>query len=196
MTSRSRLALGWPPIVTRVAWAVTSCLAFWSAIAVHGWSSWILVFLLLPDLPLFAGGGPGLERGQLHPRAVPWYNASHHPLLALLAVAVSWLPWQAGATMPAMAALTWVAHIALDRCLGYGLRDRTGRQRAAFRRHLASQHGEPSLDCGPSRAGDEQMASTSSHATRSTVPKPTLSTGRGAVDVMNPPSGRQAGEEF
>jgi len=35
----------------------------------------LVVFAVLPDVAILAGRGRGLARGQLHPRAVPLYNA-------------------------------------------------------------------------------------------------------------------------
>lgn len=83
--------------------------------------------LLLPDLALLVGGGAGLARGQLHPRAVRLYNAAHRfwgPLALLVAASVGLLGlgWF-------VAGLAWCLHIALDRGLGYGLRDAEGFQR-------------------------------------------------------------------
>jgi hypothetical protein len=85
----------------------------------------VVVFLLGPDLALFVGIGSGLEKGQLHPRAVPLYNALHRywgP--AALALASIVLPegWLA-------AALAWALHISVDRTVGYGLRTPEGFQR-------------------------------------------------------------------
>ena len=120
--------------LTRCAWAATAAATLWAAVRVDGWSASIVVFLLLPDVPLMAGGGAGLERGQLHPRAVPWYNATHHPLLAALAVGATAVLLRYGATLPVVAALAWLSHIALDRSLGYGLRDRDGYQRTTRHR--------------------------------------------------------------
>lgn len=90
-----------------------------------GWHA--LAFALAPDLTLLVGIGPGLARGQLHPRAVPFYNAVHGfagPLL-LGGAALLWLgvPWLVGA-------LAWAFHIAVDRALGYGQRTREGFRRA------------------------------------------------------------------
>jgi hypothetical protein len=80
-----------------------------------------------PDLALLAGAGRGLDRGQLHPRAVPLYNALHRfwwpAALAVLAVAWLGAPWLAGA-------LAWATHVAIDRAVGYGLRTPDGFQRA------------------------------------------------------------------
>jgi Domain of unknown function (DUF4260) len=61
-------------------------------------------------------------KGQLHPRAVPLYNALHRfigPIL--LAFVPGFL----------LGALAWGLHIAIDRTVGYGLRSRDGFQRPA-----------------------------------------------------------------
>jgi hypothetical protein len=89
---------------------------------------WVVAGAAGPDVALSLGIGRGLERGQLHPRAVPLYNALHHPagpvtVLALCAAGVL------GAG-PAAGALAWGAHILMDRAAGYGLRTRDGLQRA------------------------------------------------------------------
>jgi hypothetical protein len=87
----------------------------------------LVVFAMAPDLALFAGAGQGLERGQLHPRAVPLYNAVHRfwapGVLAAVALALMSWAWLAGG-------LAWIAHIAFDRSLGFGLRTREGFQRS------------------------------------------------------------------
>ena len=85
----------------------------------------VIVFLLGPDIALFLGIGSGLEKGQLHPSAVPLYNALHRywgP--AALALASIVLPegWLA-------AALAWALHVSVDRTVGYGLRTPEGFQR-------------------------------------------------------------------
>ena len=92
-----------------------------------GW--WpIVAFGLGPDLALLLGAGSGLESGQLHPRAVPFYNFAHRfwgpVVLGTVALAAS-LPsaWLVGG-------LAWATHIAVDRAVGYGLRTRDGFQRA------------------------------------------------------------------
>ena len=95
---------------------------------VTGRSTWLplIVFAMAPDLALLAGPGPGLERGQIHPRAVPLYNAVHRFWAPAVLVAVSLL--LAPAWLPA--GLAWIAHIAFDRSLGFGLRSPEGFQRA------------------------------------------------------------------
>jgi hypothetical protein len=115
----------------RLAYLILGLLATGLAIAVvvtqH--ASWwqLVVFAIAPDLALLFGAGPGLEPGQLHPRAVPFYNAVHRLWAPGVLVAVMVLlqspGWLAGG-------LAWIAHIAFDRSLGFGLRSREGFQRA------------------------------------------------------------------
>ncbi|MEU3529201.1 DUF4260 family protein [Streptomyces sp. NPDC038707] len=110
---------------------------FWSAFAVvecvrHGWPATVLAlaFLVLPDLTFLVAldEAPRMARGQLPPRAVPYYNAMHRASVPLaLAVACAALPlhWP-----PVFAALSgWLAHISYDRVFGYGLRTKEGFQR-------------------------------------------------------------------
>lgn len=86
----------------------------------------LVVFAIAPDLTLLAGAGAGLERGQINPRAVPVYNAVHRfwapGVLAAVALALMSPAWLAGG-------LAWIAHIAFDRSLGFGLRSCEGFQR-------------------------------------------------------------------
>jgi hypothetical protein len=113
------------PIARRVAYGVFFAGSLAAAIAVSGAGTWqIWAFLVLPDVALLLGMGRGLERGRLHPRAVPLYNALHRlagPVA--LGIASIWLgpEWLAGA-------LAWAAHIFIDRSVGYGLRTRDGYQ--------------------------------------------------------------------
>jgi hypothetical protein len=95
----------------------------------HGTGYWqIAVFGLGPDLALFYGAAPSLEKGQLHPRAVALYNLVHRywlplGLAALALFGLAPLGYFIGA-------LAWAFHISLDRALGYGLRTRDGFQRS------------------------------------------------------------------
>ncbi len=86
-------------------------------------------FALAPDLPLLYGLAPGLAKGQLHPRAVPAYNATHSPVgpLVLAAVSLASAPWLGSACLAG--ALAWAAHIGVDRALGFGPRTAEGFQR-------------------------------------------------------------------
>ena len=111
------LVLGLLATVVAVALVVTQHSSWWQ----------LVVFAIAPDLALVAGAGPGLERGRLHPRAVPFYNAVHRPwvpaILVALMVFLQSPGWLAGG-------LAWIAHIAFDRSLGFGLRSPGGFQRA------------------------------------------------------------------
>ena len=101
-------------------------------VANHGpWALALLIALLVaPDLTFFMGlkQARETEPGQLPPVAVPWYNAAHRawvPVLLLAVYTVSPLTWA-----PLFAAgLGWLAHIAIDRAAGYGLRSAAGFQR-------------------------------------------------------------------
>ena len=120
------------PALTRVAYA-TALAALLTAtvleVARHGHLGAALAGGLGPDLALLLGAGAGLAPGQLHPRAVPAYNAVHRIWgpLALSAAAVlaglgaGWL----------VAGLAWGVHVTLDRTVGYGLRTPEGFQRVA-----------------------------------------------------------------
>jgi hypothetical protein len=97
-----------------------------AALAIGAGAPWGLVVAaaLAPDLALLAGAGPGLAHGQLHPRAVPAYNALHHvagPAVLLVFGLVSTAALGAG--------LAWAFHVTIDRACGYGLRTRDGFQR-------------------------------------------------------------------
>lgn len=81
-----------------------------------------------PDVALLLGIGSGLARGQLHPRAVPLYNALHRfwgPLALGVVTLAAGLP-----RGYLVGALAWALHIAVDRAVGYGLRTRDGFQRS------------------------------------------------------------------
>ena len=85
-------------------------------VANHGpWAlAGLITFAIAPDLTFLKGLGQAsqMQPGQLPPAAVPWYNAAHRP----------WVPLFA-------AGLGWLAHIALDRAMGFGLRTTDGFQR-------------------------------------------------------------------
>lgn len=89
------------------------------------WS--VLVWAVAPDLALLLAIGARTAPGQLPRRAVPAYNLLHAPLLPLLLLVV------AGAgllsTYWLVAAVTWLAHICIDRGCGYGPRTPEGWQR-------------------------------------------------------------------
>jgi hypothetical protein len=122
---------GWARRAARPAYAALAALLLGAALFVlltqdTGWWQFF-AFGAAPDLALLAGTGSGLEKGRLHPRAVPLYNALHRfagPLALAVAVVAASLP--AGYLVGAIA---WGLHIAVDRVAGYGLRTPDGVQR-------------------------------------------------------------------
>jgi hypothetical protein len=89
----------------------------------------VVIFALLPDITMLAGVGQAREPRQMPSRAVPLYNAAHHPLLpvALLTV-VSLGVFEFFDLFWFVGGLTWLAHIAFERALGYGPRTPEGWQ--------------------------------------------------------------------
>jgi len=88
----------------------------------------LLVFGIVPHLPVLVGYIQPHARGQLAPRAVPLFNAMHHPIppLAVLGLAA------AGVLSPfwLVGALAWFSHIVVDWALGDGLRTADGYRKA------------------------------------------------------------------
>jgi hypothetical protein len=84
----------------------------------------LLVFGIVPHLPVLLGYRRPHARGQLVPRAVPLFNALHHPAapLAVLGLAA------AGVLPPVLfvGALAWLSHIVMDWAMGDGLRTPDG----------------------------------------------------------------------
>lgn len=124
-----------PAVIRRTAWGANAL--FWSAFAVleavnHGWlaATLALVFFVLPDLTFLIAldDAPRMAKGQLAPRAVPYYNLLHRALIPLALMTLYTVTPVAWA--PAFAALCgWLAHISYDRAFGYGLRTKEGFQR-------------------------------------------------------------------
>ena len=90
----------------------------------------VLVFGIVPHLTVLVGIGQPHAQGQMASRAVPLFNATHHPalLLAVLGLAATGiLPafWLVGA-------LAWLGHILVDLGLGDGLRTADRRRRRLF----------------------------------------------------------------
>jgi hypothetical protein len=84
----------------------------------------VLLFGIVPHLTVLIGIGQPRARGQLAPRAVPLFNAMHHPavplaLVGLAAVGIVPAFWLAGS-------LAWLGHIVVDMGLGDGLRTAEG----------------------------------------------------------------------
>src|SRR4051812_26300260 len=110
-------------MLSRLAYAVLAASLLAAALVAGPWPA-VVAGAVAPDLALLLGAGPA--PGQLHPRAVPAYNAVHRFWgLALLIAGGALLP----AAWPALG-LAWGFHVALDRTVGYGLRDAHGFQRA------------------------------------------------------------------
>lgn len=139
--SASTPRVSWLSAARRAAWlgAGLAALAFGGLeVANHGpWAlAGLIAFVIAPDLTFLVGlrQAKAMEPGQLPPVAVPWYNAAHRawvPVLLLVAYTVSPLSWA-----PLFAAgLGWLAHIAIDRAAGFGLRSATGFQRPGATAH-------------------------------------------------------------
>jgi len=78
----------------------------------NGHPVWLVVLLLLPDLSMlgYLGG----------PRLGAWtYNVVHNLVLALVLLA---LGWTAALAPVALAGAVLMAHVGMDRALGYGLK--------------------------------------------------------------------------
>lgn len=80
---------------------------------------------LLPDLAFFVGAGKQHASGTLPRDAVRAYNTLHRVWIPLTLLAVSSLAPGIGAVASTLA-IAWLAHIALDRGFGYGLRNPDG----------------------------------------------------------------------
>jgi hypothetical protein len=104
---------------------VATALAITVVVTYH--ASWwpLVVFAILPDIS-FLFGMSKRARGQLHPRAVPIYNALHRYWVPVALIGVTFV---VQSPEYLAAGLAWVAHISFDRSLGFGLRTREGFQR-------------------------------------------------------------------
>jgi hypothetical protein len=147
----ARLRINGPADVARRAgWWVIGLLsgAFGVFEAIkHGGPSAYLFFVgaIGPDIPLFAQLFLRHRKGQLHRAVVPWYNVLHFPLLPLVLIAFfSFYGDTNDQSAPGFTlGVAWLAHIAVDRAIGYGLRDRNGWQRGARRSALPQPPPRP-----------------------------------------------------
>ncbi|MBZ9868848.1 DUF4260 domain-containing protein [Mesorhizobium sp. CA15] len=118
-------------LIVRFEWVTVAALAI-VCYAISGFSWWLLALLILaPDLSML-GYLAGPSVGAIT------YNALHiliAPLVLLLAGALL-----AGPITTAVA-LIWIAHIAIDRALGYGLKLPTGFQETHLGRIGRQQDG-------------------------------------------------------
>ena len=126
-------------IVWFVVWAFVAAFA-WFEVIKHGYLEGSAVdaivltatavgAFVLPDLTFLVGAGQQVEQGYLPTRAVPFYNAMHRflpSLLLTLIVGVGLAPLGPVELVLFVAGLSWMAHVALDRAAGYGLRNADG----------------------------------------------------------------------
>jgi uncharacterized protein DUF4260 len=110
-----------------------------AAIAVAAWTgaAWwaIPAGIIAPDLTFLVAGvqkppAPGL----MPHRAIRFYNAAHHPLVAIASLTVT---AALGFDTATVLALAWTSHIIWDRSVGYTLRDKNG----AIKKHPIPQPG-------------------------------------------------------
>ena len=86
-------------------------------------------FFILPDLTFLIGIGESTEHGHLPVRTVPYYNALHRlwpPLVLTVMIGVVFAPLSLGTLALFVGGLSWMAHVALDRATGFGLRNPDG----------------------------------------------------------------------
>jgi len=105
-------------LIIRFEWAAVAAVAvvFYASSGVSWWL--FAVLILAPDLSMFGYlGGPRIG-------AIA-YNALHILIVPVLLLLVGYLSNHAVAIA---VALIWIAHIAIDRALGYGLKLSTGFQ--------------------------------------------------------------------
>ena len=94
--------------------------------------AWLLLvgFLVGPDLTMLIRDSRPTVKGQMSPRAVPYYNAAHRLWAATaLLVAGAFLLAAIGLVPVLVGGLAWFGHVAIDRALGFGLRAPEGFQR-------------------------------------------------------------------
>ncbi len=105
----------------------------------------VLLFSLIPSLPLLLGIGQPKRRGRIAAQVVRPFNATHEPLLPLAVFALG-----AIGILPAVAlagSLVWLGSIVIAWGLGDGLREADGSVRAGLRR-MTSWAATPSIGRG------------------------------------------------
>ena len=86
-------------------------------------------FFIAPDLTFLIGAGQPVVKSHIAPKAVPWYNAMHRmwlPISLTTIIGVVFAPLGFATLAQFIRGLSWMAHIALDRAGGYGLRNADG----------------------------------------------------------------------
>lgn len=134
---------GPPPV--RIHWTWLGLWAFLTVFAVfevvkHGYvngtatdaallTATAVGFFVAPDLTFLIGAGQPAAKGSLPVRAVPWYNTMHRmwiPLTLTTIIGIALAPLALIPLAGFIGGLSWMAHIALDRAAGYGLRNPDG----------------------------------------------------------------------
>ena len=111
----------------------------------------LLVFGIVPHLPVVLGIRQPHGPGQLARRAVPLFNTMHQPVLPLAVLALA----AAGILSPFwfVGALAWLSHIVVDWGFGNGLRTKDGYlQGPSVRSRRPKQGGQPTA-APPSETG-------------------------------------------
>ena len=87
----------------------------------------LLAFGIVPHLPVLLGLGQPHAPGQLPRRAVPLYNALHHPVPPLVVLGLA----AAGVLSPVwlVGGLAWLSHLVVDLAMDHGLRTADGWRR-------------------------------------------------------------------
>ena len=111
----------------------------------------LLVFGIVPDLTRLLGIGQPHAHGHLAPRAVPLFNALHHPvppviILGLAALGVLPPFWTVGA-------LAWLGHIVM----GLGVGDRLRTSEGALRSHWLVDAAPRAVAAGPTTIANPQV---------------------------------------
>lgn len=101
--------------VEGLAMAAVALLVVWYGFFDYPWFAYLVLFLL-PDISMF-----GYRFGPRVGAVV--YNMGHMFALPFLLAAAAFV---AAAATPYLAALLWIAHIGIDRALGFGLKHQSG----------------------------------------------------------------------
>lgn len=86
-------------------------------------------FFIAPDLTFAVGAGDVVAKGSISRGAVPFYNAAHRMSVAFAFTALIGVGLAPLSSLPLavfIGGLSWMAHIAMDRAAGYGLRNPDG----------------------------------------------------------------------
>lgn len=99
-------------LLLRLEWLAVFLAGIGLYLAMNGHPLWLLPLLLAPDISMLGYlGGPRL--------GAVTYNAAHNLVVALIVLAVGWF---AALAPMALAGALLVAHVGMDRSLGYGLK--------------------------------------------------------------------------